>query len=550
MKTSWLAFAGMALLSFAANASNTTSDPFDSREATIDGVHNALFSGITTCRDVVSSFLSRIEAFNPSINSIISLNPNALTIADDMDAKIAAGNVTGTLFCIPVLLKDNYDAMELPTTGGCLDLADNKPTIDAAAAAALKNAGAIILGKTNLHELALEGLTVSSLGGQTINPYDFTRTPGGSSGGTGAAVASSFSVFGTGSDTVNSLRSPASANSLFSFRPTRGLISRSGIIPVSYTQDSIGPIARNVKDLAVALTVMASIGFDPLDNTTSLRPPSLSRVDYSRDVVGGSLQGLKFGLVEGMFNRTQSNETTPVNDVMYYMVTVLQNAGVEIIPITETVYNSTALSASLDVQAPEFRESMDVYLQMQSLNGSHPSTLGQIYSSGKFLVIPSQNSFVEQALHSSTSNSSYALTKLAIQNLTTTLQTTFSANGLDAIIYPEQKNLVVKIGSPSQIGRNGILAALTGFPVVTVPAGFSPPTDHAPIGVPIGMEILGLPWSESKLINIASHISALTHVRRMPSFANMSVEVNSYSSVPTVTPDSGNIPSAYPIGVY
>jgi Asp-tRNA(Asn)/Glu-tRNA(Gln) amidotransferase A subunit family amidase len=121
---------------------------------------------------------------------------------------------------------------------------------------------------------------------------------------------------------------------------------------------------------------------------------------------------------------------------------------------------------------------------------------------------------------------------------------------LDAIIYPEQKNLVVKIGSPSQIGRNGILAALTGYPVVTVPAGFSPPTDDALIGVPIGMEILGLPWSESKLINIASHISALTHVRRMPSFANISVEVNSYSSVPTITPDSGNIPSAYPIGVY
>jgi Asp-tRNA(Asn)/Glu-tRNA(Gln) amidotransferase A subunit family amidase len=121
-----------------------------------------------------------------------------LAIADDMDARIATGNVTGSLFCIPVLLKDNYDTKELPTTGGCLDLSNNRPTIDAAAVVALKNAGAIILGKTNLHELALEGITVSSLGGQTINPYDFTRTPGGSSGGTGAAIASSFAVFGTG----------------------------------------------------------------------------------------------------------------------------------------------------------------------------------------------------------------------------------------------------------------------------------------------------------------------------------------------------------------
>lgn len=119
-------------------------------------------------------------------------------IADEMDAWIAAGNVTGSLFCIPVLLKDNYDTVEMKTTGGCLDLSRNKPTVDATVVTALKNAGVIILGKTNLHEMALEGLTVSSLGGQTINPYDHTRTPGGSSGGTGAAIASSFAVFGTG----------------------------------------------------------------------------------------------------------------------------------------------------------------------------------------------------------------------------------------------------------------------------------------------------------------------------------------------------------------
>lgn len=174
------------------------SEPFDTREATIDGVHNALYSGIASCRDVVSSFISRIEAFNPTINAIISLNPNALTIADGMDQQIASGNATASLFCIPVLLKDNYDTVDMNTTGGCLDLASNKPTIDAPVVTALKSAGAIILGKTNLHELALEGLSVSSLGGQTINPYDHTRTPGGSSGGTGAAIATSFAVFGTG----------------------------------------------------------------------------------------------------------------------------------------------------------------------------------------------------------------------------------------------------------------------------------------------------------------------------------------------------------------
>jgi Asp-tRNA(Asn)/Glu-tRNA(Gln) amidotransferase A subunit family amidase len=303
-----------------------------------------------------------------------------------------------------------------------------------------------------------------------------------------------------------------------------------------------------MKDLAAALTVMAHIGYDPMDNTTALRPSSSFGIDYSEDVFGGSLRDLRFGLLEGFFNRTISNETTPVNAVMDHIVSVLQNAGAIVVPITESVYNATSI-AFLDVQTSEYREDVNAYLQMQSLGGSQPSTLNRLYNSGKYLVIPSQYDYVQTALISSTSNASYAPTKLAIQNLTTVLRTTFSSNRLDAIIYPEQKNLVVKIGSPSQSGRNGILAALTGSPVVTVPAGFSPSTVDAPIGVPIGMEILGRPWSESMLINIASHISSLTHVRRMPAFANMSVEVRSYSSVPTVTPNTGNIPSVYPIGV-
>lgn len=172
--------------------------PFDPREATIDTVHTALFSGITTCRSVVSSFLARIEAFNPKVNAIMTLNPQALEQADWMDMQLAAGNTTGPLFCIPILLKDNYNTADMNTTAGCLALAGSQPKYDAPAVTALKKAGAIVLGKTNLHELALEGLSVSSLGGQVVNPYDFTRTPGGSSGGTGVAVASSFAVFGTG----------------------------------------------------------------------------------------------------------------------------------------------------------------------------------------------------------------------------------------------------------------------------------------------------------------------------------------------------------------
>jgi len=535
-------------LNFLAINGSLTSEAFDSRETTIEGVHTALFSGIASCRDVLSSFIARIESFNPTINAIISLNPNALALADEKDALIASGTATGALFCIPILLKDNYDTVEMNTTGGNLDLAGNKPLADGPTVVAFKNAGAIILGKTNLHELALEGISVSSLGGQTVNPYDHSRTPGGSSGGTGAAIATSFAVFGTGTDTVNSLRSPASANSLFSVRPTRGLISRAGIIPISYTQDAAGAIARNVKDLAVALTVMASVGYDKNDNTTALIPESSVGVDYSRELYGGSLKGLRFGLIQGFFNRTASNETTPVNDVMADMVSTLEAAGAMVVSINEAVYNATALAA-FDVQTAEFREEMDAYLQRSVDGGNHPSTLQEIYSSGKFLVLPSQYNYVNTALKSSTSNASYASNKLSIQNLITTARLTFTVNNLDAFIYPEQKNLVVKLGSPSQSGRNGILAALTGFPVVTLPAGFSPPTLDAPLGVPIGMEVLGLSWSEGKLLNIASHISDLKHVRRTPTFANGSVEDMAYGSVPTITPNTANIPAAYRVGV-
>jgi Asp-tRNA(Asn)/Glu-tRNA(Gln) amidotransferase A subunit family amidase len=529
-------------------ASQTT--PFDSREATIASVHNALYTGITTCRSVISSFLSRIEAYNPTVNAIISLNPNALSSADEMDMALAAGNATGSLFCIPVMLKDNYDTVDMPTTGGCADLAGSQPSVDAPSVTALKKAGAIILGKANLHEFALEGLSVSSLGGQTVNPYDHTRTPGGSSGGTGAAIATSFAVFGTGTDTVNSLRSPASANSLFSIRPTRGLISRAGIIPISYTQDAIGTIGRTVADVAAALTVMASVGYDADDNMTAMIPSESAGIDYSAELYGGSLKGVRLGLLEGFFNRTATNETTPVNDVMENMVSKLTAAGAIVVPINESTYrNVSDISAKLDVQQFEYRELLTAYLERSSLKGIHPSSMPELYlNSSKFLVIPSQYPYVNHALVSSTSNATYGTVKLGIQNLTLAIRSTFSSHDLDAIIYPEQKNLVVKIGSPSQSGRNGILGALTGSPVVTIPVGFSPKTADAPIGVPIGMEILGVPWTEAKLLNIAEKMSGITHVRRMPQFAERAVEVKEYEKVPKVVPNIRDISKAYPLG--
>ncbi|PGG96232.1 hypothetical protein AJ79_09668 [Helicocarpus griseus UAMH5409] len=519
---------------------------FESREATIDTVHHALFSGKVSCREVVSSFIARIEAYNPKINAVVNLNAHALEYADEMDELLRMQRKpTEPLFCVPILLKDNYDTFDVKTSGSCRALKDSQPTTDAPSVKALRDVGAIILGKVNLHELALEGLSVSSYGGQTLNPYDLNRTPGGSSGGTGAAISASFAVFGTGTDTVNSLRSPASANSLFSVRPTRGLISRAGIIPVSYTQDTIGSIARSLKDVATALTVMAKIGYDPKDNVTALVPPSVVGVDYTKALYGGSLEGVRFGLIEGFFNRTVGPETTPVNKVMDSVVSKLQAAGATVITIKEQIYNSSAIANDLDVQRFEFRELMDSYLSDESLGGSHPTSLAELYASADYLVIPSQYSYVNTALISSTSNETYAAKQRGIQNLKLALQTTFKIHSLDALIYPEQQNLVVKRGSASQFGRNGILGALTGSPVVTVPAGFSQPSKGAPDGVPIGMEILGPPWSERKLLNIASQIGDLGQVRRMPRLVSQPVPTKEYASVPEIVPNTEDIPKEY-----
>ena len=525
-------------------------NPFDAREATISNVHDALFTQGYTCRDVVSSFLSRIERFNPTINALISLNEDALSVADQMDARIRSGSVSGSLFCVPILLKDNFDAVGMKTTGGSSGLAHNQPTADAPSVKALRNAGAIVLGKTNLHELALEGLTVSSLGGQTANPYDLTRTPGGSSGGTGAAIAAGFAVLGTGTDTMNSLRSPASANSLFSFRPTRGLITRSGVIPVSYTQDTVGVVARNTRDLAITLDVMAGIGFDPADNTTALAPPEVRRRDYVTALEGGGLEGVRLGFVNGFLNHTHSAETTPVLSAMKDMISALVAAGAEIINITEAIYDSASIAAALDVQTSEYRESLDSYLSNRAAKGARPGGFVDLYSGRDFLVIPTQYNFINAAFASSTSDANYHAKLRGIQNLTLALRTTFASHRLDALIYPQQKNLVVRIGASSQSGRNGILAALTGSPVVTVPAGFSPSTAEAPVGVPIGMEILGLPWSEGALLNIADHVTKLMPTRKTPPFANALAEPKCYHHVPEIRPDTGNIPAEYAIGVF
>src|ERR1035441_130633 len=241
-------------------AASAAGQQFQLMEASINEIHRGLRSGKLTCHSMVQQDLDRLQASapqGPTLKAVLYVNPKVLEQADAMEKQLKRGIKLKPLQCIPVVLKDNFDTADMPTTGASLALKGMQPTKDAFTVARLRQNGGLILGKTNMHELALAGLTSSSLGGQTKNPYELSRTPGGSSGGTGAALAANFATVGTGSDTVNSIRSPASANGLVGIRPTRGLISRAGAIPVSVTQDAARPPAATVADAAVMLDVMA-----------------------------------------------------------------------------------------------------------------------------------------------------------------------------------------------------------------------------------------------------------------------------------------------------
>lgn len=519
---------------------------FDVRGATIDSIHEALYKEQVSCRDIVSAFLARIEAFNPQVNAVLALNPEALSDADVLDS---VPNREGKLHCIPMLLKDNYDAVGMPTTAGCKALAHLQPSKDAPVVKALKAEGAIILGKANMHEMALEGLSVSSLGGQTLNPYDLSRTPGGSSGGSGAAIAASLAVIATGTDTVNSLRNPASANNLFSFRPTRGLISRAGVVPVGYTQDALGAMGRSVRDIATVLEIMAKVGYDPADNATIVRQDESQIKEYDSGLLGGSLKGKRIGILSGFYNYAHSDETTPVIEAMGRMESVIRDSGAELINITTSVFDA-GLQPKVDVQTFEYRETLNEYLQQDSLGGEpRPRAFEDIYQSKDFLVIPHQYEYIKAALKRSTSDQAYHERIMFIDELTSLLHEEFQKHNLDAIIYPQQRNLAVKVGSHSQIGRNGILAAVTGSPVVVIPAGWSKPSKDAPVGVPIGMEILGMPWTEARLFNIARLVSEKTaDLNKMPKLTERHVEYQSYFAVPDIQLGR-NTQHLYPVGV-
>src|SRR5213594_4936288 len=353
---------------------------FTPEEATISATHAAFAAGKTTCVQLVRAYLNRIQAYDhrgAALNAIITINPKALETAAEMD-RVAAANTTTLrpLHCIPVILKDNYDTADMPTSGVSVALAESVPPRDAFVVQKLREAGALILAKANLMELARGGTTVSSLGGQTRNPYDLTRTPGGSSGGTGAAIAASFAITGTGSDTGQSIRSPASAQSLVGLRPTRGLISRSGIIPVSTTQDEAGPITRTVEDAAHTLDAIA--GYDADDPITAFSVQKIPKT-YTAFLDRDGLKGSRIGVLMDFFGSETVHQQ--VNAVTETAIRAMTEAGATMIRIK--IPNLEDLTR--DIQVPHYESKIAFNNYLARLGPRAPvKSLGEFIARGEF----------------------------------------------------------------------------------------------------------------------------------------------------------------------
>lgn len=456
--------------------------------------------------ELTQYYLDQIKAYDGKLCAITNLNPSALDQAAALDHERAAGTVRSPLHGIPLLIKDNFDLQGMPTTASCAALKESYPAQDAFVIDRLRRAGALFLGKTNLSEFARHGLTVGSLIGQTHNPYDLTRTPGGSSGGTGAAIAANLAAAGLGSDTVNSIRSPSSANALVGFRPTTGLLSRTGIVPCSSTQDTGGPITRTVEDAAILLNICA--GCDPKDAACAPLQ-NASPIDYTTFLKEDGLCGKRIGLL-----RTNFGGDPQVNQAMQRAISILQQQGAQLVELEIPALEAGLVFQMCDVQRYETKPLLDAYFS--SIPNAPVKSLEALVASGKLHPSIYEDFHACASLSNPLEHPDYQKRLSEIAQRKAVAHRWMTEQRLDALCYPHQQLLVVKIGADNQAGRNGIVAAVLGWPAITVPGGFSAPDETAPIGVPIGVEFMGLPWQEGTLLEIAYSFQQAAPQRRPP----------------------------------
>lgn len=471
------------------DAQTTPPAAFEVHEKSIVELQDAMRSGLVSSVQLVDAYLARIRAYDqdgPRINAMIAVNARARETAAALDEERRTRGPRGLLHGIPVVVKDNYATVDMPTTGASKALDGFQTGRDAFMVKKLRDAGAVIIGKTNLHELAYGITSISSLGGQTRNPYDPTRNPGGSSGGTGAAVAAGFAAAGLGTDTCGSIRNPAASNNLVGLRGTAGLSSRDGILPLAHTQDIGGPLARTVTDLAIVLD--ATVGFDPADPNTRASEGRVPRTYFSTmgDI---SLQDTRIGILTPLFGTAP--EDAEVAGIARQAIGAIGQLGADVIEIAMPGLDDLLRGTS--VISAEFK--FDLMDFLAAFPNAPVKTLGAIVAGGKY--DPAIDGVLKRAEAVASRDSEAYRTALAKRDTTRdAVLAAMTSRGITALAYPTLRRKPARIGEP-QAGSNCQLSPTTGLPAISIPAGFTED------GLPVGLDLLGLPFSEPALLKAA-----------------------------------------------
>ncbi len=487
-------------------------------EITIAQLQQGYKDGEFTVEQVVSDYLSRIETLDesgPTLNAIIAINPDAIKIAKELDREMSEGKPRGPLFGVPVILKDNIDTKDsMPTTAGATALRNSYVGRDSWLAAKLRAAGAVIIAKSNLSEWANFRSSFSSsgwsgVGGQTNNPYELDRNPCGSSSGSGVAVSANLCEFAIGTETNGSIVCPSNNNGIVGLKPTVGLISRTGIIPISFTQDTPGPMARSVEDIAACLGAM--VGRDSSDSMT-LQPDAKFYTDYTQFLKKDGLKGKRIGVLTNV-----SGFLFKVDTLMQRAVKDMRNAGAEIVEINMPIDGSVE-EASFQVLLYEFKDGLNRYFK--SLGDNAPvKSLEQLIEFNRTDSVELRyfdQHLLELAqskgdLNSPEYKKSLALMQKAMRQ--DGIDKVMKANNLDALVAPtgEPAWKTDLVNGDNFKGSSSSYAAIAGYPSITVPMGLIE-------GLPVGISFIGKAWSEPKLLEIAYAYEQATKHRKIPEF--------------------------------
>ncbi|MBX7197749.1 MAG: amidase [Rhodospirillaceae bacterium] len=514
-----LLLAGFAL-ALAQGPAHAAALQFD--DASVAELQAAMKAGTLTSEKLVQLCIARIEAYDkqgPKLHAVMALNPKALEEARALDAELKAKGPRSPVHGIPVILKDNYDTVAMPTTGGSVLLEGSIPPKDAFLVKKLRDAGAIILAKVNLSEFAAGG-TMSSLGGQSLNPHDLTRSPSGSSGGTGVGIAAGYAPLGMGTDTGGSIRGPAAANGVVALKPTHGLLSRAGIIPLALSFDTGGPFGRNVSDIAGMLSVMT--GVDPADDATKKQEGKVEK-DYAKFLKADALKGTRIGVL-----RDFMGADADVDWVINAALDQMKKAGATLVDVR---YPKWLLEGRAEfytaVRWPEFPVQFNQYLA--TLGPKYPKTLNEmIERAEKFTEARPDGArpnttrwtlFKQEAASGSMTDYKYTSVKEhVIPAIRQVVDGVMAANKLDAMVYPTSGGKTPLIAGtlernarPGAGGGGGTnMANFTGYPDLIVPAGF---TGDA---LPVGISFVAGAFSEGKLISYGYSFEQATHARHRP----------------------------------